>query len=96
VFAIALALVVLQATGLHGFLTGEVCVVACDDDTADGQCEPSCNDCACCLHARPLTVAATAALPRPLARWALSVERAKLTLDPTPRDIAHVPKPSLA
>jgi hypothetical protein len=35
----------------------ETCLTGCADDDAQGQCAPTCVDCACCTHAKPLAVA---------------------------------------
>ncbi|WP_375759590.1 hypothetical protein [Corallococcus exercitus] len=35
----------------------ETCLTGCADDDAQGQCAPTCVDCACCTHVRPLAVA---------------------------------------
>ncbi|NOK19954.1 hypothetical protein [Corallococcus carmarthensis] len=35
----------------------ETCLTGCSDDDAQGQCAPTCVDCTCCTHAKPLAVA---------------------------------------
>ncbi|GMT99387.1 hypothetical protein KH5H1_35060 [Corallococcus caeni] len=35
----------------------ETCLTGCADDDAQGQCAPTCVDCTCCTHAKPLAVA---------------------------------------
>lgn len=58
-----LCLVLLAPIGgglAHAFVPAqaEACLTGCADDDAQGQCAPTCVDCACCSHVRPLAVAA--------------------------------------
>ena len=43
----------------HAFGPGpaEACSTGCADDDAQGECAPTCVDCACCSHVKPLAVA---------------------------------------
>jgi hypothetical protein len=41
---------------------GEVCTQSCPDDDERGQCAPDCDDCLCCVHARPVMIARPATL----------------------------------
>ncbi len=41
---------------------GEACTQSCPDDDERGRCASDCDDCLCCVHARPVMLARAAAL----------------------------------
>ncbi|RYZ39355.1 MAG: hypothetical protein EOO71_20385 [Myxococcaceae bacterium] len=74
----------------------EICATGCSDDDAHGQCAPTCVDCACCSHVKPLAVAVplpgfVSAAPRPSRITLDAVEPSSADAD----DILHVPIASL-
>jgi hypothetical protein len=75
----------------------ETCATACSDDDEQGQCAPTCADCTCCSHVRPLAVAT----PRPglLAPLLRASRLSAETQEPSSADaddILHVPIAPLA
>lgn len=81
-----------------GPAAAETCLTGCSDDDARGQCAPTCADCVCCTHVRPLAVAA---VPLPgLVSALLRGPRISLdTYEPSSADaddILHVPIAPLA
>ncbi len=68
----------------------QICVDACPDDDAQGQCAPDCSDCSCCHSVVALT---------PVTPSLISILRAEAVAEPLPavslldpEEIRHVPK----
>jgi hypothetical protein len=90
-FLVGFVLFAVQAGGLA--MAVEIpCVQPCDGDGPDGQCPPTCHDCACCAQPRAhLTVVADGAVvvqPAAPAPW--PAQGGPGGLDP--REILRVPK----
>ena len=96
-FAVAFTVFLAQASGAYTYLLGGgSCAQTCDDDQPDGWCAPTCMDCACCGHARLVTIKVGLTVPDFVPRWLPGRAVAHVVLDPAPRDIAHVPITPLA
>ncbi|CAM3437172.1 hypothetical protein G4177_29945 [Corallococcus sp. ZKHCc1 1396] len=81
---------------VFGPAPSEICVTGCSDDDAHGQCAPTCVDCACCSHVKPLAVAAAPpgfVIPPPRA-CRITLEDAEPS-SAEADDIQHVPIASL-
>lgn len=88
---IGLALYVALTTGEVPFFAVTTCIEDCPDDNDEGQCSPTCNDCACCTHVRSTTPPPTvkAELTEVTSR---TPERTQVTPpSPEPHEILHVP-----
>jgi hypothetical protein len=91
VAAIVFMLVTVQVSGV-GVAVETACIEHCEDDGPDGQCAPTCRDCACCAQPRIvpplLTGGAVSAAPTMIPQWPVEP-----TPDcPYPGEILRVPK----
>ena len=85
-----------HAAELSG-LSEERCTEACEDDDAEGECAPECEDCTCCAHqpAPVLTAPSHAALTAPAARQHTEAPAA-WPQTAHGRKIPHIPRRALA
>jgi len=91
-----LALFLGQTTGLSEFVEADECEEPCPGDSPDGHCPPACQFCVCCASARPAVLSQGAAVLPVQAFLAVLGEQTDTPPSPEPREILHVPKPSLA
>jgi hypothetical protein len=91
---LALALIVLMAGSTIGS-AADFCDEQCQGDGADGSCALEVC-CSCCVHSRFDPPVSVRAAPRAAIAEALAPMPASTRPSPDPRDILHVPKPSLS
>ncbi|MGH9383803.1 MAG: hypothetical protein ACRD2N_05910 [Vicinamibacterales bacterium] len=94
VLAIVVGLLTLSASGISSLVINEPCNGYELPGSDDGACLPTCVTCGCCAQAvEPVTVVVAISPDLPIADVTAFLPRLPRT---NPRDILHVPKPSLA
>ena len=93
-FALALALVFGQATGMASALAGGECSERCPGDAPDGTCPPNCQFCACGSLPRMLTPKTVALMPAPVTHRIARASQDVIPNSPEPAEILHIPKAS--
>jgi hypothetical protein len=91
-FALVLALVVSEATGIASMLAGDECNERCPGDAPDGTCPPDCQSCACCSLPRVLAPQLAGLVPLPVAHRMVWASQHAVPSSPEPAEILHIPK----
>jgi hypothetical protein len=92
--AILVALLTFSASGISAMVIGEPCTGYEQPGREDGACPPTCVTCGCCAQAvEPVFLPVTTSVENPVA---VINPFSRHLPKSSPRDILHVPKPSVS